>query len=103
MVPFPSAFLTSLSFFVQELVEPSGWVTIPLYTAVKVAHHQPESAEVLRAHLVQLVVLASHMNGRDTHIRQIKIFGPRQVATKGMNTDLSHFSSLEFEQFAHVR
>lgn len=32
----------------------------------------------VRCHFVQVVVLASHQNGRDTHIRQVKIFGPRK-------------------------
>ena len=35
-------------------------------------------SEILRAFLVQLAVLSNHQNGRDTHIRQIKIYGPRQ-------------------------
>jgi len=34
-------------------------------------------AACLRAFMVQIAVLANHENGRDSHIRQIKIFGPR--------------------------
>ena len=34
--------------------------------------------EFLRAFFMQLAVLSNHQNGRDTHIRQIKIYGPRQ-------------------------
>jgi hypothetical protein len=34
------------------------------------------SVSVVRAHLVQIAVLANHQNGRDTHIRQVKIYGP---------------------------
>jgi len=29
-----------------------------------------------RGHLLQISVLAMHQNGRDTHIRQVRIFGP---------------------------
>ena len=32
----------------------------------------------VRAYLVQLVVLTNHQNGRDTHVRQIKLYGPRK-------------------------
>lgn len=31
----------------------------------------------IRAHLIQLCILSMHQNGRDTHIRQCEIFGPR--------------------------
>ncbi|KAJ7521210.1 hypothetical protein O6H91_19G042700 [Diphasiastrum complanatum] len=55
---------------VVELVEPVGWVNVSLCPN--------ESKEFLRAFLVQLAVLSNHQNGRDTHIRQIKIYGPRQ-------------------------
>ena len=53
-----------------DLAEPTGWVIIPL--------HDPYNKDMpLRVHLIQLRVLAMHQNGRDTHLRQIKIFGPR--------------------------
>jgi len=32
--------------------------------------------ECPRGHLVQISVAAMHQNGRDTHIRQVRIFGP---------------------------
>lgn len=28
--------------------------------------------------MVQIAVLMNHVNGRDTHMRQIKLFGPQQ-------------------------
>ncbi|CAI5494595.1 unnamed protein product [Closterium sp. Naga37s-1] len=34
--------------------------------------------EYLRAFYLQLAVISNHQNGRDTHIRQINIYGPRQ-------------------------
>jgi hypothetical protein len=54
---------------VEELNEPSGWVTI--------LPPRPEgeggTENVLRTHFIQVAILANHQNGRDTHIRQIKI------------------------------
>ena len=54
---------------VEELNEPSGWVTI--------LPPRPEGEggveNVLRTHFIQVAILANHQNGRDTHIRQIKI------------------------------
>ena len=44
---------------------------------------QPTRDDFHRAHLVQLAVRASHQNGRDTHIRQVKIYGPREYVPCG--------------------
>ena len=38
----------------------------------------PSGKPRLRAYMLQVVVLSNHQNGRDTHIRQLKVFGPRR-------------------------
>jgi anaphase-promoting complex subunit 10 len=53
---------------VVELNEPLGWISIKLT--------QPNGRPV-RTFFLQIAILSNHQNGRDTHIRQIKIFGPR--------------------------
>lgn len=83
-----------------NLDEPHEWVSIPLRAR---KGGWSDNGGLLRAHLVQLAVLSSHQNGRDTHIRQIKIFGPRHKATAGLGTELSEFSTTEFQQFSCVR
>lgn len=70
---------------VVELEEPSGWVVVPLTTE--------GTNEPLRAFYVQLAVLANHQNGRDTHIRQVKVFGPRSD---------SHRAGLPFNSTANA-
>ncbi|XP_035227445.1 anaphase-promoting complex subunit 10-like [Stegodyphus dumicola] len=52
---------------VMELNEPSGWVRIPLKDVLD----QP-----IRTYLVQIAVLSNHQNGRDTHLRQIRVHSP---------------------------
>ncbi|BBN12628.1 anaphase-promoting complex subunit 10 [Marchantia polymorpha subsp. ruderalis] len=77
---------------VVELAEPIGWVYISLCPS--------DSKEFLRAFLVQIAVLSNHQNGRDTHIRQIKIYGPRQ------NTVIGHpfqFTTMEFSARSTIR
>eukprot|EP00658_Telonema_sp_P-2_P032837 TRINITY_DN24220_c0_g1_i3.p1 TRINITY_DN24220_c0_g1~~TRINITY_DN24220_c0_g1_i3.p1 ORF type:complete len:181 (+),score=29.27 TRINITY_DN24220_c0_g1_i3:237-779(+) len=80
-----------------ELEEPSGWVHVDLSS--------PEAStypgEVLRAHFIQIAIIANHQNGKDTHMRQIKIFGPRRLPTQGLQ--LPAFQTAEFLQFATVR
>ncbi|EDV27715.1 Anaphase-promoting complex subunit 10 [Trichoplax sp. H2] len=45
----------------MELNEPDGWITIPLN---------------IRAFLLQLAILSNHQNGRNSHLRQIKVCVP---------------------------
>ena len=37
---------------------------------------------MLRAHFIQVCVVSMHQNGRDTHIRQAKIYGPRDAENR---------------------
>ena len=36
--------------------------------------------EYLHTFMLQICILANHQNGRDTHIRQIDVYGPRECA-----------------------
>merc|ERR1711918_108616 len=58
---------------VVELSEPMGWVSIPLFAIDDKTGDQT----MLRTHFLQICVVSMHQNGRDTHIRQCKVFGPR--------------------------
>ncbi|XP_044409992.1 anaphase-promoting complex subunit 10 isoform X2 [Triticum aestivum] len=53
-----------------ELSKSVGWVHISL------SGTDPRETFV-RTFMLQIAVLANHLNGRDTHVRQIKIYGPR--------------------------
>lgn len=54
----------------------------------------------VRAHMVQVVVHTNHQNGRDSHVRQVKVLGPtRQVGQR----DSVEFSSTAFQMFATIR
>mmetsp|Transcript_18762 Transcript_18762/g.39486 ORF Transcript_18762/g.39486 Transcript_18762/m.39486 type:complete len:363 (+) Transcript_18762:63-1151(+) len=93
-----------------DVREPCGWCTVPLWrkwgedvldnlmdpdgdndrmdeegegggrnrTKVPLWKRKP-----LRTHLVQICILSMHQNGRDTHVRQVKIFGPRDYGNGG--------------------
>ena len=119
---------------VVNLEEPMGWVRFPLthHTAAAAAAEGEENnsnnnnneggennasdggggggggggGEHLRAYFLQLAVLSNHQNGRDTHIRQVKIFGPRTSPTAMMTGTHAHgmgFQTPEFSQFTTVR
>ena len=80
-----------------ELHEPQGWVRVPLRNP----HVEPPGLLVggdvaagggsgsgpggglLRAHLIQVCILAMHQNGRDTHVRQVRTCGVWFVVVRG--------------------
>ena len=56
----------------------------------------------MKAYLLQVCVLSNHQNGRDSHIRQIKVFGPREDVMKALGHEIG-FTSAEFAPYAVVR
>lgn len=79
-----------------ELHEPVGWVTVALPDPYG-------SMGPLQTHLIQLRILSMHQNGRDTHIRQLKVFGPRAETTVMGDTPIDSFKTVEMHQFALLR
>ncbi|XP_037087221.1 anaphase-promoting complex subunit 10-like [Pollicipes pollicipes] len=78
---------------VKELTEPSGWVVF----ALRGADDRP-----LRTYHVQIAVITNHQNGRDTHMRQVRVHAP--VEQRGVMVDpVGSFVSVECSQFACVR
>ncbi|CAN6446693.1 unnamed protein product [Victoria cruziana] len=50
--------------------------------------------------MLQTAVLSNHPNGRDTHIRQIRVYGPRPNPVLHQPF---HFTSREFTMYSSVR
>uniref|UniRef100_A0A7S0RL68 Anaphase-promoting complex subunit 10 n=1 Tax=Pyramimonas obovata TaxID=1411642 RepID=A0A7S0RL68_9CHLO len=80
---------------VVDLEEPVGWMSFPLTP-------DGSNQEYMRAYFVQLAVLSNHQNGRDTHIRQVKIYGPHVDLARAMGHPLQ-YTSPEFQMFSCVR
>ncbi|PSC73240.1 Anaphase-promoting complex subunit 10 [Micractinium conductrix] len=78
-----------------ELTEPQGWVVIPL-----TPEGQPEA--FLKGFMLQVAVLANHQNGRDTHIRQVRVFGPRSDLACPIGQEAT-FASPQLAAFSCVR
>lgn len=77
-----------------ELNEPSGWVVVPLLDS----NNKP-----IRAFLIQIAILSNHQNGRDTHIRQIKIHSPvRDSIVSALNYN-TKFKTVEMSQHSCIR
>lgn len=54
---------------------------------------------VTKAHMIQITIHSNHQNGRDSHVRMIRVFGPEgQIARKA-----PPFKSLQFQIHHEVR
>lgn len=76
-----------------EMEEPNGWVHIPL----------SDEPGTVFGHLIQVAVLANHQNGRDSHVRQVKVFGPSRQSTGDAVEEIPHFDTSDFSMFSIVR
>ena len=78
-------------FTVISVHEPVGWIIIPCES-----NNQP----FVRAHLIQVCITAMHQNGRDTHVRLVKFFGPRH---NRFEVESMLPSTVEMSQFDTIR
>ncbi|CAB9530966.1 promoting complex subunit 10 [Seminavis robusta] len=83
-----------------EFQEPVGWCIVPLQRApdpLEEDGSEDDTEEdddedmddeedpsrknhpkrVVKAHLIQISILSQHQNGRDTHVRQVQLYGPK--------------------------
>ncbi|XP_031476235.1 anaphase-promoting complex subunit 10 isoform X1 [Nymphaea colorata] len=77
----------------MELEKPIGWIHIPL------SGSDPRET-FIHTFMLQIAVLSNHLNGRDTHIRQIRVYGPRPNPVPHQPF---HFTSREFTMYSSVR
>lgn len=79
---------------IRDLEQPRGWVTIPLN----------EDGELHHVFIVELSILANHQNGRDTHIRQCKVFVKPKTPLPRIRKDTRpRYSTTLCQSFATIR
>ncbi len=100
-----------------ELDELSGWRIIPLvgYT-VNAPPTQDDEGRLIEkleepdgplvplcTFFLQLAVLTNHQNGRDTHVRGVRVYGPRTEVTECTLGLPLKMTSREFCMYANLR
>ncbi|XP_062000736.1 anaphase-promoting complex subunit 10 [Rosa rugosa] len=76
-----------------ELDKPRGWVHISL-------SGNDARETFVNTFMLQISVLSNHLNGRDTHVRQIKLYGPRP---NPIPHQPFQFTSRKFITYASIR
>ncbi|XP_026480570.1 anaphase-promoting complex subunit 10 [Ctenocephalides felis] len=75
-----------------ELSEPTGWVVVP----IKDAEDRP-----IKTFMLQIAVVSNHQNGRDTHMRQVRVHAPLDPYGSLSGTD--NPTSEVFKPFMTIR
>ena len=86
-----------IPFSALEFAQPKGWIDVPL-------DHVGGGADgkTLRAFLVQVRVVENHQNGKDTHVRGLKVYA-RDERVRGMLGDLDMGEEIEKQSKLVVR
>lgn len=84
----------------SELTEQVGWVVVDLY---KAPLFETEGKNFVSAHFIQIRVLSMHQNGKDTHVRQVKVFGKRQTSKVMGEMYHDDFKTVTMSQFCVIR
>lgn len=58
-----------------------------------------EDGSCIKAHMLQVVIHCNHQNGRDSHVRMVKVLGPQQQVA----VTSSKFTSVEFQKYQTLR
>ncbi|CAG0915500.1 unnamed protein product [Notodromas monacha] len=80
---------------VVELLEPSGWVNISLGNS--------NGGRPVKAFMVQIAVLSNHQNGRDTHMRQVRVHAPGVSLAKAVHETLPCFTTNDYVRQLYPR
>ena len=78
-----------------EMDKPTGWVVISL---------KDGNESLIRACHIQIAVLGNHQNGRDTHLRQVKIYSPVHNGPISAIDDVpNEFTTISMKQHSTLR
>jgi anaphase-promoting complex subunit 10 len=67
-------------------------VSDPLLTPTNTAQPDRCLSKAVHAYVLQVIVLTNHMNGKDTHIRGLRILGPEESVDVPFSLTCSHVS-----------
>ena len=89
---------------VVDLTEPTGWIVIPLKVRQEGFFNrnyiilQDLNERLVRTFLLQIAVIQNHQQGRDTHLRQVKVHSP--VTNKIVSSaDFAQFSTRHLDKY----
>lgn len=80
------------------LEKPDGWITFDVSSELD---DDATSFKPVHAYVLQVIVVANHMSGKDTHIRGLRILGP--IEDRTVDDDPFPFVSPAFKMYECLR
>ncbi|ETW82954.1 hypothetical protein HETIRDRAFT_458552 [Heterobasidion irregulare TC 32-1] len=80
------------------LEKPDGWITFDVSTEPS---EDGDGFKAVHAYILQILVLTNHQNGKDTHVRGMRVLGPIEDQTSW--DDPFPFVTPKFKMFEHIR
>jgi len=79
------------------LDRPDGWIIFDVSS-----ENDGEGFKPIHAYILQVIILANHMNGKDTHVRGMRILGPYDSDEASWG-DPFPFVDPKFKMYEHIR
>jgi len=83
---------------IVTLDKPDGWVTFDISSE---ANEEGDGLNPVSAYVVQVIIAANHMSGKDTHVRGLRVLGP--IEDHIPEEDPFSFESPVFTQYNGIR
>ncbi|KAI0048996.1 anaphase-promoting complex subunit 10 [Auriscalpium vulgare] len=80
------------------LEKPDGWITFDVSAE---PGEDGEGFKPIHAYILQVIIIANHMNGKDTHVRGMRVLGP--VEDQAAWGDPFPFVDTKFKMYEHIR
>lgn len=94
---------------VVELEEPSGCVQVPLGhhpgggAEEEERGHQEAGTKNIKVFFLQVAVISNHQNGRDCHVRLVRVYGPKADPLDPLKLPCSGLKTQEWRMHSVVR
>ncbi|KDQ59208.1 hypothetical protein JAAARDRAFT_68724 [Jaapia argillacea MUCL 33604] len=83
---------------IATLDKPDGWIT---FDVASEPNEEGDGFKPVHAYVLQVIIAANHMNGKDTHVRGLRILGP--IEDHVGNDDPFPFISPNFKMYECIR
>jgi len=83
---------------IVTLDKPNGWITFDVSAELS---DDSEGFKPIHCYVLQILVLANHVNGKDTHVRGLHVLGPIDDSTQ--DDDPFPFTTPQFKMYECVR
>ncbi|KII89612.1 hypothetical protein PLICRDRAFT_39722 [Plicaturopsis crispa FD-325 SS-3] len=87
---------------VVTLDKPDGWITFDVSAE---ANEDIDGFKPVFAYVLQVIIAANHMSGKDTHVRGLRVLGPMEGDVMGFNSgdDPFPFVTPKFKMYETIR